>query len=131
MGDCQAGRSYFKVISMTFKFKTPNIHVYIHFSRTLRLAEAVSCPHDENNLADVAKCLREKDPKTLVYNEWGSLGKHQHLKKIIVLIELLMRFAFFVQAFVNFHLHRWSMVHFWTKHRKRVWPMADLKNQKF
>ncbi|XP_055301945.1 acetylcholinesterase-like isoform X2 [Sitodiplosis mosellana] len=42
--------------------------------RALRLAEAVNCPHDEKNLADVAKCLREKDPKTLVYNEWGSLG---------------------------------------------------------
>lgn len=42
--------------------------------RALRLAEAVNCPHDEKDLADVAKCLREKDPKTLVYNEWGSLG---------------------------------------------------------
>lgn len=43
--------------------------------RSLRLAEAVNCPHDENNLAEVAECLRSKEAKTLVYNEWGSLGK--------------------------------------------------------
>lgn len=42
--------------------------------RALRLAEAVSCPHDPKDMAEVAKCLREKDPNTLVYGEWGSLG---------------------------------------------------------
>lgn len=41
----------------------------------MRLAEAVNCPHDENNIAEVAECLRNKEAKTLVYNEWGSLGK--------------------------------------------------------
>lgn len=46
----------------------------IYANRSLRLAEAVNCPHDKDNLSEVAKCLREKDPKTLVANEWGSLG---------------------------------------------------------
>lgn len=41
----------------------------------MRLAEAVHCPHDENNLAEMVECLRTKEAKTLVYNEWGSLGK--------------------------------------------------------
>lgn len=42
--------------------------------RSLRLAEAVSCPHDHDNLAETLECLRNKDPKSLVYSEWGSLG---------------------------------------------------------
>lgn len=50
------------------------INVYFLQFRSLRLAEAVKCPHDKDDLAEVVKCLREKDPKTLVYNEWGSLG---------------------------------------------------------
>lgn len=43
--------------------------------RALRLAEAVNCPHEENDLPAVVECLRSKEAKTLVYNEWGSLGK--------------------------------------------------------
>ena len=42
--------------------------------RALRLAEAVQCPHDPTKLSDTVECLREKDPKTLVDNEWGTLG---------------------------------------------------------
>lgn len=59
-----------------YKYFSDNIFLkkLFLYCRALRLAEAVSCPHDANNMADVAKCLREKDPKTLVYNEWGSLG---------------------------------------------------------
>lgn len=42
--------------------------------RALRLAEAVGCPHDRKKLTETVDCLREKDPKTLVDNEWGTLG---------------------------------------------------------
>ncbi|XP_055377991.1 acetylcholinesterase-like isoform X2 [Condylostylus longicornis] len=42
--------------------------------RALRLAEAVQCPHSKENLSEVVECLREKDAKTLVDNEWGTLG---------------------------------------------------------
>lgn len=45
------------------------------FIRSLRLAEAVGCPHDKNNLPQTAECLRGKDSKSLVYKEWGTLGK--------------------------------------------------------
>ncbi|KAK8744325.1 hypothetical protein OTU49_000743 [Cherax quadricarinatus] len=40
--------------------------------RGLRLAEAVGCPHDPNNLTAVVNCLRETDAKTLVHNEPSS-----------------------------------------------------------
>lgn len=42
--------------------------------RGLRLAEAVNCPHDRNNISAVIECLRKKDPIDLVNNEWGTLG---------------------------------------------------------
>lgn len=42
--------------------------------RGLRLAEAVSCPHERSNLSAVIECLRKKDPVELVNNEWGTLG---------------------------------------------------------
>ncbi|CAH1728832.1 unnamed protein product [Chironomus riparius] len=42
--------------------------------RALRLAEAVSCPHDRKKLSETVECLRTKDPKELVDNEWGTLG---------------------------------------------------------
>ncbi|CRK91881.1 CLUMA_CG005501, isoform A [Clunio marinus] len=42
--------------------------------RALRLAEAVGCPHDRKKLSETADCLREKDAKVLVDNEWGTLG---------------------------------------------------------
>lgn len=42
--------------------------------RGIRLAEAVGCPHDRDNLQEVIDCLRVKDPIELVKNEWGTLG---------------------------------------------------------
>lgn len=42
--------------------------------RGIRLAEAVGCPHDRDNLQEVIDCLRVKDPVELVKNEWGTLG---------------------------------------------------------
>ncbi|XP_011298021.1 acetylcholinesterase [Fopius arisanus] len=42
--------------------------------RGLRLAEAVDCPHDRNDLQKVIDCLMETDPLALVNNEWGTLG---------------------------------------------------------
>ncbi|KAJ8684458.1 hypothetical protein QAD02_020250 [Eretmocerus hayati] len=42
--------------------------------RGLRLAEAVSCPHDRHDLRAVIDCLLTKDPKTLVDSEWGTVG---------------------------------------------------------
>lgn len=42
--------------------------------RGLRLAEAVGCPKDRNKLSETIECLRSKDPKHLVDNEWGTLG---------------------------------------------------------
>uniref|UniRef100_U5EXG0 Carboxylic ester hydrolase n=1 Tax=Corethrella appendiculata TaxID=1370023 RepID=U5EXG0_9DIPT len=42
--------------------------------RALRLAEAVNCPHDRNKLSETVECLRLKDAKELVENEWGTLG---------------------------------------------------------
>ncbi|KAG8035019.1 hypothetical protein G9C98_005441 [Cotesia typhae] len=42
--------------------------------RGLRLAEAVGCPHDRNNLRSVIDCLVTIDPLDLVNNEWGTLG---------------------------------------------------------
>ncbi|KAH1001564.1 hypothetical protein HUJ04_005564 [Dendroctonus ponderosae] len=42
--------------------------------RGLRLAEAVKCPHERDNLPAVIECLRLKDPFDLVNNEWGTLG---------------------------------------------------------
>lgn len=42
--------------------------------RALRLAEAVDCPHDRHKLTDTVECLRTKDAKDLVDNEWGTLG---------------------------------------------------------
>lgn len=42
--------------------------------RGLRLAEAVGCPHDKNNLRGVIDCLIAVDPKVLVEGEWGTLG---------------------------------------------------------
>lgn len=43
-------------------------------SRTLHLAEAVKCPHNRSRLSDTLECLREQDAKTLVENEWGTMG---------------------------------------------------------
>lgn len=43
-------------------------------TRALRLAESVKCPHDRNKLDETVECLREKDAKLLVDNEWGTLG---------------------------------------------------------
>ncbi|CAL4109495.1 unnamed protein product, partial [Meganyctiphanes norvegica] len=37
--------------------------------RGLRLAEAVNCPHDKNDMPAVIKCLREQDGTDLVSNE--------------------------------------------------------------
>lgn len=42
--------------------------------RGLRLAEAVGCPHDRDALSEAIECLRKKDAKELVNNEWGTLG---------------------------------------------------------
>jgi acetylcholinesterase len=42
--------------------------------RAIRLAEAVGCPHDRKKLGETVECLREKDAKVLVDNEWGTLG---------------------------------------------------------
>lgn len=42
--------------------------------RGIRLAEAVDCPHDRNNLREVIDCLIKKDPGVLVNNEWGTMG---------------------------------------------------------
>lgn len=42
--------------------------------RGIRLAEAVGCPHDRDNLQEVIDCLLIKDPIELVKNEWGTLG---------------------------------------------------------
>ncbi|XP_046823958.1 acetylcholinesterase-like isoform X2 [Vespa crabro] len=42
--------------------------------RGIRLAEAVGCPHDRNNLQEVIDCLIVKDSKDLVESEWGTLG---------------------------------------------------------
>lgn len=38
------------------------------------MAESVKCPHDRNKLDETVECLREKDAKLLVDNEWGTLG---------------------------------------------------------
>ncbi|XP_076332894.1 acetylcholinesterase-like [Tachypleus tridentatus] len=43
-------------------------------TRGLRLAEAVKCPYDQEDLDAVMKCLRETDPMILVENESGSFG---------------------------------------------------------
>lgn len=40
----------------------------------MRLAEAVHCPYDKEKPLETLECLREKDPKILVENEWGTLG---------------------------------------------------------
>lgn len=42
--------------------------------RGLRLAEAVSCPHDRESLQAAIDCLLTKDAETLVSHEWGTLG---------------------------------------------------------
>ncbi|XP_072763674.1 acetylcholinesterase isoform X1 [Anoplolepis gracilipes] len=42
--------------------------------RGIRLAEAVGCPHDRDNLREVIDCLLTKDAEELVKNEWGTLG---------------------------------------------------------
>ncbi|XP_015440531.1 PREDICTED: acetylcholinesterase-like [Dufourea novaeangliae] len=42
--------------------------------RGIRLAEAVGCPHDRDNLQEAIDCLLVKDPIDLVKNEWGTLG---------------------------------------------------------
>lgn len=42
--------------------------------RGLRLAEAVSCPHDRKEMSAVIECLRKKDALELVNNEWGTMG---------------------------------------------------------
>ncbi|XP_076370825.1 acetylcholinesterase-like [Tachypleus tridentatus] len=42
--------------------------------RGLRLAEALKCPHDPNDLEAVVRCLRNADPMDLVMNESGNLG---------------------------------------------------------
>lgn len=43
-------------------------------NRTLRLAEAVECPHNRDDLPEVLECLRGRDAKQLVNNEWNNLG---------------------------------------------------------
>lgn len=43
--------------------------------RSLRLAEAVDCPHDRDDLDATVACLRSKEPQQLVDNEWGTLGE--------------------------------------------------------
>lgn len=42
--------------------------------RGLRLAEAVGCPHDHENMQAVIDCLIQADPHKLVNSEWGTLG---------------------------------------------------------
>ncbi|XP_012274789.1 acetylcholinesterase [Orussus abietinus] len=42
--------------------------------RGIRLAEAVNCPHDINNLREMIDCLLVKNPVDLVNGEWGTLG---------------------------------------------------------
>nr|NVI69573.1 acetylcholine esterase [Cucujiformia] len=42
--------------------------------RGIRLAEAVGCPHEPNDLSAAIDCLKKKDPIELVNNEWGTLG---------------------------------------------------------
>ncbi|KMQ90039.1 acetylcholinesterase-like isoform x1 protein [Lasius niger] len=42
--------------------------------RGIRLAEAVGCPHDRDNLREAIDCLQTKDAEELVKNEWGTLG---------------------------------------------------------
>ena len=42
--------------------------------RGLRLAEAVGCPKDPENVPAILACLRRTDPQKLVDNEWGTLG---------------------------------------------------------
>lgn len=42
--------------------------------RGLRLAEAVGCPHDHENMQAVIDCLIQVDPHKLVNSEWGTLG---------------------------------------------------------
>ncbi|XP_029672946.1 acetylcholinesterase-like [Formica exsecta] len=42
--------------------------------RGIRLAEAVGCPHERDNLREVIDCLLTKDAEELVKNEWGTLG---------------------------------------------------------
>jgi acetylcholinesterase len=39
-------------------------------SRALRLAEGVGCPHDSKKLTETVECLRQKDAKELVKEEW-------------------------------------------------------------
>lgn len=50
------------------------ICIIFFFFRSLRLAEAVDCPHDRTKLSETVECLRGKDPQELVDNEWGTLG---------------------------------------------------------
>ncbi|XP_017763403.1 PREDICTED: acetylcholinesterase-like [Eufriesea mexicana] len=42
--------------------------------RGIRLAEAVGCPHDRDNIEEVIDCLLMKNPIELVKSEWGTLG---------------------------------------------------------
>lgn len=42
--------------------------------RGLRLAEAMNCPHSQDDLTEVIDCLRTKNPNELVEKEWGTLG---------------------------------------------------------
>lgn len=44
------------------------------FLRGLHLAEAVDCPHDENDVDAIMNCLRHVDPMKIVSNEWGNFG---------------------------------------------------------
>lgn len=43
-------------------------------SRGLKLAEAVKCPTDTNDFNAIVECLRTKDAKELVENEWNTFG---------------------------------------------------------
>ncbi|XP_054723161.1 acetylcholinesterase-like [Uloborus diversus] len=42
--------------------------------RGLKLAKALKCPHDENDLDPVVECLLTKDAADLVNNEWDGYG---------------------------------------------------------
>ncbi|XP_026467181.1 acetylcholinesterase-like [Ctenocephalides felis] len=43
-------------------------------NRSLLLAKTVGCPHSPDDLAATAECLRQKDSRDLVNNEWNDLG---------------------------------------------------------
>lgn len=58
------------------------------FYRAIRLAEAVNCPHDRTKLSDTVECLRNKDSKELVENEWGTLGNFFFYSINLILLEL-------------------------------------------